>query len=787
MGRQSVSGIGFLAALATSGLAALAGGCESGPTPAVSPVASPVATASAVATGTTGASANRSPASSPGAPASVAERAPERPWSVQLHVHGSYSEGVGSIDSHSWEATDVGADAIWWSDHDFRVDSYRHPATFGFEDWTEPLDRNEPWKEIDWLPRGRADDREEDAGPAKKGLRREPLRSLAGGDGAIVADRADEGTHSFRVRAIGSGPDFGAHLYPLKASRAMFKRPLGSDVSVAISVFPEKIGPDAHGVVEIGLSEHAPRGDLPMVGHAIRYVLVDASSPARRSGAVAEIGVAVEPGRWNRIVLPVARDASESFPGVTPGDDSMVSIAIGVESRGGAEASVLFDRFRIEQRLSGAAAWKRQAEVIGDVARDYPRLAELQGSEISYASHHLNEFSLDAGPIDYDDVLARVAERRARDPKLDPGDEVARIVVDGVHAKGGLVSYNHMYGAPMAGRGRLVERDETLEEMVDNRLYGADILEVGYRDRGGHDLADHVGAWDDLAAHGIFPVGVGVSDSHGGNRQRWRTSPNNFVTWILAPAPTKPDLLEGLRAGRAFFGDVTLFDGSLDMVSDRGFRMGQVVVTDRPQAEISVDVQGLEKGDVLRVVDGGAGASLAVDAPAFSTKRRIPLRPDRATVFRVEADSSKGTAKVLGNPIVFVRSAPEGGVPPARGGFDVGGLVATRTPGFRVDGVAAAEGGVVLRGRAEGARLELDAREFGAPASVEAEGEISGTWEWRPPTIVLDGLSGDGRIFVRRASAAAPAAPAGERRPLAHATATPRSPLAKAPRPGGAP
>ena len=26
-------------------------------------------------------------------------------WSVQLHVHGSFSEGVGSIDSHSWEAS----------------------------------------------------------------------------------------------------------------------------------------------------------------------------------------------------------------------------------------------------------------------------------------------------------------------------------------------------------------------------------------------------------------------------------------------------------------------------------------------------------------------------------------------------------------------------------------------------------------------------------------------------------------------------------------------------------
>ena len=43
-------------------------------------------------------------------PAGAGEPTP-RAWSVQLHVHSSYSEGVGSIDSHSHEATDVGADA----------------------------------------------------------------------------------------------------------------------------------------------------------------------------------------------------------------------------------------------------------------------------------------------------------------------------------------------------------------------------------------------------------------------------------------------------------------------------------------------------------------------------------------------------------------------------------------------------------------------------------------------------------------------------------------------------
>src|SRR4051812_26127850 len=79
------------------------------------------------------------PSPEPSRPAAV------RPWSVQLHVHGSFSEGVASIDSHSWEAEGVGADVIWWSDHDFRIASFHHASTFGFEDWHEPIDHDEPW------------------------------------------------------------------------------------------------------------------------------------------------------------------------------------------------------------------------------------------------------------------------------------------------------------------------------------------------------------------------------------------------------------------------------------------------------------------------------------------------------------------------------------------------------------------------------------------------------------------------------------------------------------------
>ena len=156
----------------------------------------------------------------PGEPRSGEAR--ERAFSVQLHVHGSFSEGVGSIDSHSHEARDVGVDVIWWSDHDFRIASYRHVTRFGFEDWHEPVDRSEAWRDL--LPRRRE-------GGGEKGL--EPTdRQLEDGSAEFVVGGAHEGERSLRVRAGGAGPSGpggapAANLYEFRSSRRVMPESSG--------------------------------------------------------------------------------------------------------------------------------------------------------------------------------------------------------------------------------------------------------------------------------------------------------------------------------------------------------------------------------------------------------------------------------------------------------------------------------------------------------------------------------------------------------------------------------
>jgi hypothetical protein len=270
---------------------------------------------------------------------------------------------------------------------------------------------------------------------------------------------------------------------------------------------------------------------------------------------------------------------------------------------------------------------------------------------------------------DYDALAAEVIERFGSGVKLERPEDYAsfdemtrylsRRVVEDVHARGGLVSYNHMFGTTAPGSEPKTGRRDALDSLASERLFGADLLEVGYRDRGGHDLTDHLWVWDRLARRGLFPVGIGVSDSHGGREDRWRTSPNNFVSWIWSVSTERAHLIQGLRTGRVFFGDLVLFDGEVDLVTARGRRMGQIVVTEARAEDLTLRVDGAERGDRVHVVVSGARVeTFVVDGARFEQAYRCELAPEKVTLARIEVYRS-GEAVVFSNPIWFVREAPD--------------------------------------------------------------------------------------------------------------------------------
>jgi hypothetical protein len=571
----------------------------------------------------------------------------EKAYSVQLHVHGSFSEGLGSIDSHSHEATDVGADVVWWSDHDFRITSYGHVSSFSFDDWREPM----PKDGSVLVRRRKQKDRVKELVP-------DTAHSSGRGGAEIVTTDPREGKGSLRVHATGDGEAFAAQRFAVVADRGLFKRPLAAEVTLELSVFPESLGPDARAFVEVAMSEHAPREGLPLEVYRVRYVMGDPSAQPAREGTTFVVPVPYHAGAWNDLALPVSRDAVRGFPFLHGEDNSLGTIYVGVEARAGAAAAARFDDLRIAQEMSGPQVFARQRALIDAVGKDYPEVRQLQGVEVSWIGRHLNEFSVDTRLVDYDALAKSEAESGGGRERR---DRLTRRIVDEIHGRGGLVSYNHMYGAMMEGSAPRSSREEVLDDLVAHEVFGADILEVGYRDRGGHPLEDHLWVWDELAQRGLFVVGTGVSDSHGGPGQRWRTDANNFVSWIYARSPDKADLIEGLRAGRVFFGDLVRFDGTVDLTTARGARMGQIVVTDAPHEDVTVRIEGLVARDHVRlVVSGREEGRWRVASSSFAQTRTVMLDPTQPTVVRVEVDGRDGTAKVLSNPITFVRQEPPG-------------------------------------------------------------------------------------------------------------------------------
>jgi len=679
----------------------------------------------------------------------------EQPYSVAMHVHGSFCEGIGRIESHTIEASEANVDVIWWTDHDWRMTYYHHVSRYSFDEPREPIGRNEAW-----IP-----NRTTEAN-SQKGIA-PGVRNLDSLTFQFTDDEVFEGSGSLRVSGKGSGQSFEMGTARLVANRVRWIRSLASDVTLQVAVYPEQIGPDARASIFVTLSLHSAFGQHPMEQLELHYFLGNGDAEPFLEGNTYHVPIAFSPDQWNVLNLPVTQDAIAGFPGIDGEDNSLHRIQLGVEARNGAVASALFDDFHVDHRIEGNELLGEQRRLFDSVSKRLPDVEQLQGTEISYepnAQHlnrvlaHLNEFSPTLELQDYDLIaqlsgyigaLGRITDVPAYQTFA------ARYVIDQAHARGGVVSYNHMFGTagPNEQNPGSLEKEELAAALLSNRVYGADLLEVGYRRRGGHTLSDHLWVWDELARQQLFLVGTGVSDFHGGPPGHWLTAPNNFVSWVYAGSPSEVDLIAGLKGGRVYFGDIAQFDGLLDMSTERDFMMGQIVLTDRDEADVTIEIDGLAVGDTVRLVDS---REVVVTIPVEQTRveftRALELGPEVVTFARVEVVDAVGREKLFSNPIYFTRALPEEGVRAERAGLDLGGIRSQSMASFVLTGASlmelAGERGLEIEGRGDSGTIVLDFGPRPLPAQVDFVG-MSGSWSVDGATVVLSRLNGEGRILLR--------------------------------------
>ena len=559
-----------------------------------------------------------------------------RPVSVQMHVHASMSEGAGSWRAANVHAKKIGLDVLWWSDHDWRIAYHTYNRAFGFEgpDLTTAVPPYyDPGTDLTAIARNE-----------RMTVTLAPHKFNGNVKDAVArttTERAVEGTRSFEVAAAAAGSGWQPYLYEIDATRRTMKRSLASKVSLSFAAFADA-GDEVMAAVRVDLSQQPP----DMKAGAIYYVLTraaDADLKALEDAHTKFVRLPFEAGSWNRVNVDVTRDADRLQLGGT--DNAIVAVSFGVLTRGSG-ARAFFDDYKIHHELQGEALREEARAMAARYQKEFG-VINYVGQELSFQAH-MNPIGERVPMIDY---------------IKHPAGLGARETSDFVHANGGILSLNHIFGTarPPADLNpsdpESVRRfeDARIRELTESRVHGADILEVGYPTRV-LPMTSFLRVWDALSAAGIDVVGNGISDTHG-SVAGWYDG-NNFVSWVWTRSASMADIVDGFRRGDVYFGDPVQFKGTLTLTTDDGHRMGSVVVTKKPEHRVMVRVEGLPVGARLRFVTNGQPG--AEDTPGGSRfEKQLVVDTSTPAFARVEAYTKEGRPLVFSNPIYF-RPEPAG-------------------------------------------------------------------------------------------------------------------------------
>ena len=552
-----------------------------------------------------------------------------RAVSVQMHVHASMSEGNGSWRAANVHAKKIGLDVLWWSDHDWRMAYHTYNRAFGFEGpgLTTPVPTYyEPGTDLNATAKNE-----------RMTITLAPHKLNGNVKDAIArttTERATEGMRSLEMAAAPAASGWQPYFYEIDATRRTMKRSLASNVKLSFAVFADA-GEQA-AAVRVDLSQQPP----DMKAGAIYYVLTqatDADVKTLEDAHTKVVRLGFQPGSWNRVTVDVTRDAERLQLGGI--DNAIVAVSFGVLTRGSV-ARAFFDDYVIHHELQG--------EALRDAARAMAARYQKEYGVINYVGQELS-FQAHMNPIG------------ERVPMIDhvknPAGLNARETSDFVHANGGVLSLNHIFGTNQPPPGfntkdpdsvRALE-DARIRELTESRVYGADILEVGYPTRV-LPMASFLRVWDALSAAGVDVVGNGISDTHG-SVAGWYDG-NNFISWVWTRSASRADIVDGFRRGDVYFGDPAQFKGTLTLTTNDGHRMGSVVVTKKPEHVVNVKIEGLPAGARVRtVINGQPGAEETPGRPMFEKKVRVDTSTQ--AFLRVEAYTAEGRPLVFSNPIYF--------------------------------------------------------------------------------------------------------------------------------------
>ena len=601
-------------------------------------------------------------------------RSPARPvsadglsaYSMAMHVHSSFSEQDGSMDSQLFQAARNSVDVLWWTDHDTRMDGTGYRQVVHFTSLTKESGGPGQGRAWDWAK-----------------VTSGPLGGRSGGgivqSPSSPSDPVTGGSMRLIARSTTGAPaTFGFYAQTHQASWNYRDNLNGQ--SLTIDVLLAKGWQAGYLELLIVSSYHEAIGGRPAGGYQLSYQFVPPGGTARRTarGIRGVITIPVKPNSgsdpWGTVTIHPAEDIAALWPDLDHRDFGLYELTLSAVSTGDLVEGY-FDYLRFHRSISGAACLRQQVDMGAVLAARYRSVVQHQGLEVSLSLPHCNWFGKSVTMPDYGTTSGR----------HEYDGYMAQHLIPKVHASGGLISFNHPFGYGDIPELPQPKQDAMLAQTARGMLpaagtpaaLGADLLEVGYVLRQGMDLAHHVALWDIMSRNALFLTGSGTNDDHFG--QNWLGPLNNWFSSVWATGTAVGDLLAALAAGRAWCASLSRYRGSLDLLVDGSVPMGSVSVskvTSRKLAASATAVPAQGRLQVLQgTVDYAGAANLSADTKVIGSYSASQLTVGPVTqridtgkdsFVRTQVLDPAGTVVGLSNPVWLLRAAPPGGIPAPR-------------------------------------------------------------------------------------------------------------------------
>ncbi|MCZ2356200.1 MAG: hypothetical protein LC115_05840 [Bacteroidia bacterium] len=555
-------------------------------------------------------------------------------YSVQMHLHAhSHHNGADKPASMQWHAhyaNQFNQNVLWWTDHDEvlnlnRILNYNFSSTTNVDSLGNVVNMN--------------------------GAIDRPIRLEAVMSGGQFAASVQNKILTWQLTGTTAKWDSFGYVPRGTFGKLMqfrMPRPISSQAMLKLVVEPFNFNANTKHQIIVELSWHFQQ--KPVL-HKIIYTLVPDSvslNPINQGDSLAYIYVPCKTTR-DTILLNLLTDASLLLDG---DDNTITDIHIQLLAKNGQTAKMTLYYFEL---YSNAPQPQNQINQMGFFGNRYgARYGHKEIVGIEFATgpnsreYHLNGF---------------VPSINIRDSVL-YGDSMMRIYPDSfarnIQNAGGVVSFNHPFGTSSYLLDPDIVQDSNCNnvalKLLQNQVFGCNIIEIGSYSRGGTDLSRHTRLWDILTANKLYLYGNGSFDSHGG---AWydMMAPNSMSTWVWADDDSPESLIDGLKNGRIYFGSPFRYNGRFNFWVGSA-QMGDRTTSNQIYDTLSLSFDPLPVGSKVYVYQGlinspGTNVNYLLFKDQINPYSKICLDLQNPCFIRIEVYDISNRCILLSNPIVF--------------------------------------------------------------------------------------------------------------------------------------